>query len=115
MNHIISDFNNSGNVETFLSRWKEFSFYLGDINLGFKKDRSPDDPKLNLILKNLSQIQSIQNKEILYNPTFITNFYRIFWDLISKLGIATQNSYIFIPQLVSQMNRIILPDYVTTD
>tara|TARA_R110002153_G_scaffold228659_1_gene381647 strand:+ start:209 stop:1111 length:903 start_codon:yes stop_codon:yes gene_type:complete len=115
MNNIISEFNKSGNTQNFLSQWKDFSFYLGDIHLGFKKDRSLDDPTLNLILKNLSKIPSIQNKDILDNSIFITNFYRIFWDLISKLGIATQNFYDFIPQLVFQMNRITIQDYVTTD
>ena len=42
-------------------------------------------------------------------------FYRIFWELISKLGVATQNFYDFIDTIVLQLNRITRQDYIITD
>jgi len=113
MINIISEYNLNGNVEEFLAKLENFSFYLGD--LGFKKDREEDDFTLKFRIDELAKIPEIKDKEILNNERFIKNFYRIFWDLISKLGIATQNFYIFIDKIVYQLNRITLPNYVITD
>lgn len=42
-------------------------------------------------------------------------FYKIIWDLISKLGIATYNFYDFIDRIIAELNRITIPNYFISD
>ena len=108
MNKIIEDYNLNGNDELFLEQLEAFSF--PKYNLGFKKDRNLHD-----FDRFFKDIPSIENKNILYDERFIKSFYRIFWGLISNLGIATQNFYIFVPEILENLNRITVTDYVIYD
>ena len=107
MDNIVYEYNINLDDEIFLTKLENFSFSF-KIS-GFKINRDYID------LNELSKIPSIKNKKILYNERFIKSFYRIFWELISKLGIATYNFYDFIDKIVYEMNRITLQDYVISD
>jgi hypothetical protein len=113
MDRIIFNYNENGDEEKFLKNLDNFSFFIE--SLKYKMDRERDDPIILFILKSLEKIPSIKNKKILYNENFVKSFYRIFWHLISKLAIGTQNFYDFIEQIIFQMNRITVKDYVIYD
>lgn len=112
---IITNYNLTNNNISFINELKNFRFQIN--NLGFKVIRDPldsNDP-VNSVIKNLREIPTINDKEILYNDEFVKYFYEIFWDLIQKLGIATQNFYIFIDIIVFELNRITTPNYIIAD
>lgn len=116
MEAIVSEYNRNENHEEFLNKLDKFSFFTNElVSLNFKMDRRTDDPTMNFVLKSLKKIPSIENKKILYNDRFINSFYRIFWDLLKKLGIGTQNFYDFIEKFVHELNRITVKDYVLYD
>lgn len=112
---IISEFNKYGDEKVFLNKLEKFSFYMEDFKLGYKKDRELDDPVMKFIVNLLKKIPSIENKTILENERFIQSFYRIFWELISRLGVATQNFYMFVDDFVDETNRITRDGYVISD
>lgn len=113
MNTIISNYNQDNNNLNLLSELKNFNFVIN--NIGFKKDRKSNDPAISNIMTTLKEIPSISNKEILYDEKFVEYFYNIVWDLIQKLGIATQNFYLFVPDIVNELNRITMDNYVLYD
>jgi len=116
MEPIVTEYNRNENDDEFLNKLDNFSFFTNEFtSLKFKMDRKSDDPTMNFILKSLKKIPSIRNKKILYNDRFINSFYRIFWDLLKKLGIGTQNFYDFIEKFVNELNRITVKDYIIYD
>lgn len=113
MDDIVFQYNNNKNYDEFLLQLSKFRFSLE--NMEFKKDRYFDDPVIQKTINILKSIPSIQNKEILYDSSFIKYFYDIFWNLIQRLGIGTQNFYVFIPIIVNELNRITVDNYVVYD
>ena len=115
MDIIVADYNQDSNKENFLLKMSNFNFKFPNNNLGFKITRDQNDALINYVIGELRKIPTIKNKEIVYNPEFISIFYKIIWDMISKLGIATQNFYDFIDHIVSELNRITVSNYVIPD
>lgn len=113
MDIIILEYNKNGNIENFLTKLENFNYNLA--KLEFKIDRNLDDSIMLSVLKELEKIPEIQNKEILYNERFIQAFYNIFWPLLSKLGVGTQNFYQFIEALIYELNRFTVKDYIIYD
>lgn len=113
MDSIIYDYNNDHNIENFLDSLSTFRFTLPLMQL--KKHRNKDDKIINNVIMQLKNIPTVLDKDILYNDRFINIFYNIIWDLISKLGIATQNFYEFVPDIISEINRITTSDYFIYD
>ena len=108
MKQIIESYNKNKDDSLFLSKLEHFIFPLKIV--GFKLNRN------NLpVISELKDIPPIDNKKILYNEKFIEYFYRIFWELIRKLGVATQNFYSFVEDIVFEINRITTKDYVLYD
>lgn len=107
------EYNLNQNDEVFINQLENFT--PSKINLGFKIVRKANDPDLNSFIQNLKEIPEIKNKNILYNENFVKQFYRIFWKTISELAIGTQNFYIFIEEIISELNRITTKDYIIND
>jgi len=116
MDKIVSEYNKTADDKEFLTNLEKFSFFMNEFNsLKYKMIREPNDPTMKFILKELEKIPKIKNGDILYNERFVKSFYRIFWDLLSKLGIGTQNFYDFIEALIYQLNRFTNKDYIIYD
>lgn len=115
MDTIISDYNNDRDDQKFLDVLSKYDFDMSVIELGFKEDRKSDDKVMKYVIDMLRKIPSIKNKKILYNPEFIKTFYRIVWNLISKLSIATQNFYDFLNPIINELNLITIPNYIIFD
>lgn len=113
MDKIIEKYNYDNNYEDLLNSLKNFTFK--EKIPGFKIERKLDDEYINIIIKNLEKIPEIKNKKILYDENFIKSFYKIFWNLLSRIAIATENFYIFLPFILYNLNRFTIEDYVIND
>lgn len=116
MDKFVSEYNKNRNDKEFLTNLKNFSFFMNGFgSLKYKMIRQSNDSTMKFIIKELEKIPKIENEEILYNESFTESFYRIFWDLLSKLGVGTQNFYDFIEALIFQLNRFTTKDYIIYD
>jgi len=108
----IEEYNLNKNKEIFIQNLKKITLKIP--KLEFKAVRNLKDPILTSFIKELNLLPKI-NEEILYDENFVKEFYKIFWSIISKLAIGTENFYDFVSLILNELNRITVPDYIIYD
>ncbi len=120
LNRHIRIYNETGDKKEFIEYLRVIANHINNVNYkiwGYKvvrDDKDVDDP-ITQIFDRFNNIESIRDKEILYDERFIKYFYEILWGLLKKIGMATQNLHVYVPNFMKNINRITINNYMIDD
>lgn len=120
LNRHIKIYNETGDKKEFFDYLRVIANHVGNINYkiwGYKivrDDQNVDDP-ITQVFNRFDDITPIYDKGILYDERFIKYFYEILWGLLKKIGMATENLHVYVPNFIKNINRITTDNYMIYD